>query len=173
MGCHTWCYRKLNPQPTWDEVVENVLDYLKRELVFNERLIAKDPEFEWLHQDHDEQDYWDYRYELNSKIKEISEGTCEHDEICSLYEYITGWPEGNTFPITALTEYVPNVGFFVDDDTTPHDLFRLGGYPEDRLFSYDETMEYCEKKNIELNGEEKKDVRDFWDKFPDGMINFG
>ena len=58
-----------------------------------------------------------------------------------------------------------------------HDVFRKYGYPDDKLFSYDETIKYIENEKNECYVRDKehtyKQLKDFWDKYPDGMINFG
>lgn len=62
------------------------------------------------------------------------------------------------------------------DCDTPHDLFRIGGYPEIFILSHKETLKYIEE-NKEIisfpieNWEEK--LAEFWDKNPDGVIEFG
>lgn len=54
-----------------------------------------------------------------------------------------------------------------------HDIFRIGGYPEDKLFSYDETENFCVVHNIELDDNQKERLKEFWTEYPDGMIRFG
>ena len=77
--------------------------------------------------------------------------------------------------------YIPGKGFYkrISDY---HDLFRIGGYPDDRLFSLDETLafidkyekQYGEKVEIyHITGHEKNTLEEFWEKYPEGSIHFG
>ena len=52
-----------------------------------------------------------------------------------------------------------------------HNLFRVSGYPEDILFSLEETKAFISKNNIEKVFWE--DLVEFWQVYPDGMILFG
>ena len=63
---------------------------------------------------------------------------------------------------------------YCTDDTLPHDIFRVGGYPEDLLFDFYDTIRFCRvKNNIELSPQQIGNLRKFWDDYPDGMISFG
>lgn len=61
------------------------------------------------------------------------------------------------------------------DNSLPHDMFRLGGYPEDVLTSFEETMKYIEERKDKMsftdNWETK--LKKFWDENPNGFIEFG
>lgn len=52
-----------------------------------------------------------------------------------------------------------------------HDLFRIGNYPEDRLYSMEETKAFIEKNNIKDVDWEQ--LEEFWRLCPNGMIQFG
>ena len=71
-----------------------------------------------------------------------------------------------------LGEYVRGKGYFIDVDEY-HDLFRVGGYPDDCLFSLDATMKFIQENGCELTEENKVHLHAFWEKYPDGMIRFG
>lgn len=52
-----------------------------------------------------------------------------------------------------------------------HDLFRIGGYPDITLHSKKECMKFIKDNNItEVHLD---DLNEFWDLYPDGMIDFG
>ena len=72
-----------------------------------------------------------------------------------------------------LTEYIEGKGFYVE--TGFHDMFRKYGYPEDRLFSLQETLDYINnpENNCTVYEESIKRLEEFWSKYPDGMIDFG
>lgn len=61
------------------------------------------------------------------------------------------------------------------DIDTPHDLFRIGGYPDDKLLSLQQTMQFIERNKEQMsfteNWEER--LKEFWAKNPDGVIEFG
>jgi len=70
-----------------------------------------------------------------------------------------------------LSEYINNI-FYINSEY--HDVFRIGDYPEDVLYSYEECLEYI--KQYELKHNIIVDVyrlKEFWDKYPDGIITFG
>jgi len=57
------------------------------------------------------------------------------------------------------------------EDSGTHDLFRIGGYPDTVLTSYNETVEYCKQFDI---GEDKlESTYQFFKDHPDGIIEFG
>ena len=58
---------------------------------------------------------------------------------------------------------------------TPHNLFSIGSYPEQVLFSLEETLEFIEKNREKIYFQENWDeqLRDFWAKNPNGIIEFG
>ena len=72
-----------------------------------------------------------------------------------------------------LTEYIEGKGFYVE--TGFHDMFRKYGYPDDRLFSLEETLNYINNyENKCIVYENTIDLlKDFWSKYPDGFIEFG
>ena len=61
------------------------------------------------------------------------------------------------------------------DIDTPHDLFRIGGYPDDKLLSLQQTMEFIErnKERISFSENWEERLKEFWSKNPDGVIEFG
>jgi hypothetical protein len=60
-------------------------------------------------------------------------------------------------------------------DSLPHDLFRKYGYPETKLFSLQETLDYINDPNNECQTFEytESGLRKFWRYYPNGMISFG
>jgi hypothetical protein len=62
------------------------------------------------------------------------------------------------------------------DIDTPHNLFRVGSFPDDKLLSLQQTMEFIEqnKDDYILFSENWEDrLKEFWAKNPDGVIEFG
>lgn len=58
---------------------------------------------------------------------------------------------------------------------TPHNLFRVRNYPEDKLLSLKETLDFIEKNKDSVTFDYDWEARliAFWDKNPDGVIEFG
>ena len=61
------------------------------------------------------------------------------------------------------------------DIDTPHDLFRIGGYPDDKLLSLQQTMQFIERNKERMSFSENWEdrLKEFWSKNPDGVIEFG
>jgi hypothetical protein len=71
-----------------------------------------------------------------------------------------------------------NEKFYTCDDEMPHDTFRIGGYPETKLFSLEETLKFLEDNDGKIDywmtkEETIEKLKEFWTKYPDGMIEFG
>lgn len=76
-----------------------------------------------------------------------------------------------------------NGSFYIEvgeanDDYSEHDAFRVNGelrYSENILFGFDETLKFIEdnKGDIELCEDSIPRVKKFFERYPDGMINFG
>lgn len=55
-----------------------------------------------------------------------------------------------------------------------HDVFRYHNYNDDtKLRSYDETLEFCKTKNIDLDLEQMRNLKIWFDTYPDSFIEFG
>ena len=53
------------------------------------------------------------------------------------------------------------------------DAFMAGKYPDTKLTSYDETIEFCKNDGIVLDDHQVASLRKFWDENPIGLIKFG
>jgi hypothetical protein len=167
MGCHTWFYKKIN-SPLDEEIKKTVIERCSKELDFLERLIndrgSIDADFLEAYPE------FDSEWVTNNKsfwldLKERTEnGTIETDE---LYERYCDWSND-------LTEHVKDKGWFIECDEF-HDVFRKYGYPDDKLFSYQETMDYINdpKNECVVYDHTDEHLKRFWDKHPDGLILFG
>lgn len=72
-----------------------------------------------------------------------------------------------------VSEYINNV-YYVNSEY--HDVFRVTGYPNDTLYSYQECLEFIDNYNKKHNINIpvfKERLKEFWDKYPDGIIKFG
>lgn len=70
--------------------------------------------------------------------------------------------------------YLPEKGLYIVCKNY-HDMFRVRGYPNDQLFSYQECLDFIanyEKVNNTII-EVQDSLKRFWDEYPDGYIHFG
>lgn len=161
MGCHTWFYKKINPQPTYSEVKENVINKFKKEIDFTNRLIVGDIDKDLLEAYPEWTPEYGYKYKsiLGRQLQFIEKDLC----YTALY---------NRYNSGGLTININNILYI---ETEYHDLFRKYKYPDDILFSLKETLEYIERYKEEITIYENtfKRLEQFWDEYPDGLICFG
>lgn len=166
MGCHTWFYNKIDTPP-YEEIKEVVIKV--------------------------------YQDNIDLFNKWIDNPLCdEYVEMCSVYtEYtidkIKKWRDLNIRLVriiknnyckkAVLNRYciynkdlIVNInGELYKNVKEYHDSFRKYGYPDDMLFSLEETIDYINNPNNEcyLYDYSIKKISEFWDKYPNGMIDFG
>ena len=172
MGCHTWFYRKVErsyqeAKKIWIETQLNNMETWKRSLIdnsdseFSKELLEAYPE-------------WTLEYCIHSlkvserRLRMVEAGLCQKAVMNKQPDSVSIFIEGK--------------GFYVEDsenDKMPHDLFRIYGYPTEKLFSLEETISFIEKYKSEhpdqicLYDYSIDKLVDFWKKYPDGMIDFG
>jgi hypothetical protein len=175
MGCHTWFYEKIDSPVDIREFVllkinEN-LDFFnklihRRDLIDQELLDAYP---EWT------EDYGLEQTEIWKNLLGYLNGEeelpVEFANEIKIVEDI--WEELYLMFHTDLIVY-ENGNWYKSSDSF-HDIFRKYGYPDDKLFSLEETMDYINDSTNNCNTSEntEKWLKEFWDKHPDGMINFG
>ena len=61
------------------------------------------------------------------------------------------------------------------DIDTPHDLFRIGSYPGDKLLSLEQTLAFIDRYKDSMTFSEnwEQRLKEFWSKNPNGVIEFG
>jgi hypothetical protein len=168
MGCHTWFYKKIDG-PSGEELKDTLLEKVNSELNFLNRLIndrgSIDQDLlecypEWTPEyAQKNMGYWESlksNIESNMSISEMSDLLCE-------------------MTYGEITDYIEDKGWFVSSDELPHDVFRKYGYPEDRLFSLEETLAYIRdpKNECVVYDHTEELLEKFWKEHPEGMINFG
>lgn len=167
MGCHTWFYKKIE-RPTDFEIKTVVINRLMREADFNLRLINQRETID----DDILEAYPEWTPEYATEclehtkqvIEAINSDTIDKDELYQMYcDYAD-----------ELMVWVPGHGFYQEADGY-HDLFRKYGYPEDMLFSYEDTMDYINNQDNECYTYESTELhlKEFWAEYPNGMIKFG
>ena len=158
MGCHTWAYKKV--ERTQEEAKQSCLLKLKNSEKLNLNIL-KDRNYngidwsEWS----EENLIWHNKI-IKRQIKMVENNFCKR----------AVWNHQND---KELTEYVDGKGFYIEIGF--HDMFRKYGYPDDRLFSLQETLNYINnpKNNCTVYDDTIERLNKFWAKYPDGFIEFG
>ncbi len=177
MGCHTWFSRKSSR--TIEEAREILINRYKKHIKMlaedfttEDKIMLYEDFYESKHGEKTEEEillFYNNKIEhdiavINRKIQIISKGLCN----VAVMKHQSS-PD-------RLSYYFPDKGFFIGCDDF-HNCFRLHGYPEDMLFSKEETYKFLEdnKNNplLEIHENTYKWLDEFWDKYPDGFIHFG
>lgn len=158
MGCHTWFYRKI--ERTQEEATIRCLKRLKRHRNLYWK-IHKNPNYLDIDWEISKADNLNRIRILNRQIKAISNG---------FYKKAL-W---NRQDDKNLTKFIEGKGLYIED-TGYHDIFRKYGYPEDRLFSLEETLEYINNpiNECDLRDSSIDRLTQFWQEYPEGIICFG
>jgi hypothetical protein len=165
MGCHTWFHKKVKGF-TREEAIQKVVEAYEKEMGFIERLINDRESFD--------QDLLEAYPEWTPEWAESQKPTLtETLEMLKSGEFTDDWIFSKSMELSMdVGYYLEGRGFYKSTDELPHDLFRIYGYPDDMLFSLQETLDYAEGKcEISEFGMEK--LKEFWINHPDGMIEFG
>lgn len=168
MGCHTWFYRKI--ERTQKEANENCIQGIKRSRNLAWKIYHRPKSYgkiNWTEDLYDgiEKDCLNQQlstvFTSNRMIKAINKG----------YYQKAVW---NRQSDENLTLYIEGKGLYIED-TGFHDCFRRGGYPDDKLFSLKETLNYINNSENQcvVYDNTIKQLEKFWDKYPQGMITFG
>ena len=165
MGCHTWAYKRIE-SPSFEEMKEFVLKVYKDSIEGLQKWIDNPQDEEYLDMFKSYRDwtiefikYW--QEAEKRRVRLIEGGFCKQAVINKYCEYSDGIVDhynGN---------FYKEIGF--------HDMFRKYGYPQDKLFSLEETLAYINNPENEcvINDNTFKWLEEFWAKYPDGMIDFG
>lgn len=171
MGCHTFFYKK--KEVSFDKAKENAIIKIKDNILLLERWINNplDDEYIELIYIYPEYTIDKLQEELlmwNDKLQHIENGTIEEQ-----FDYVMKTHEDECSDVCFWSK---EHGFYISNDNLPHDIFRLGGYPEDELFSLEETLDFIERNKDKItyhNKDWKEQLEDFFRKNPDGAIDFG
>lgn len=167
MGCHTWFYYKLDPQPIYEDVKNNVL---KKQIYFDinfyNSILNDTMDKEYLEENPELTKEYAFKKIQVVKRKErmIKNNLCR-EAVCKKFKYRN-----------ELTKYISGRGFYISTHELTHDLFRIGDYDQTKLFSYEETMKFIENNRNKIyyfHNTWKEDMIDFWKTYTDGMICFG
>lgn len=171
MGCHTWFFTKVDPQPTYEQVREKLLSHYHIEMGFYQRhvsnTLAEDELFLF-----EDRTIESSEYAISVIQRWISR---VEKRLCQVATMRHGAGTMNDTFCERDHQFYTEVGL--------HDVFRIGGYPNDELLSFEDTMEFFEKNDDKIFwggaptviGKEAtiEIIREFWNKYPNGMIHFG
>jgi hypothetical protein len=160
MGCHTWFYKKVNPQPIYEEVKQYYLKDVDESIKLYQQMIDDTLDANI------KEAYPDWTVEMGMKylpiferIKRIVEKNLCQVAVCNRYRHnnhLTVYANGNFYEYT--------------HDLT-HDVFRIGNYPNDNLFSLEDTLSFIEKNKDKIyhyhfnnvtNQDWKEQLEEFW-----------
>ena len=188
MGCHTWCYKR-NTKPI-SELRKECAAYLDFDIKDHYRLreeYKQDPSL------YAETHYWGTMLgntrRFNKKLKRLMR-VKRRVELGSnkLLEYIYEHQprynhEGVMQSSPSRVEEIKGI-YYSPVDEYGGNLFRIRNYPEDTLTSFEQTIAMLEreKNGVWEDGELVEDnvwvrddvvIKEFWDKYPDGLIHMG
>jgi hypothetical protein len=172
MGCHTWFHKKINV--TYEQAKKFLIKIYKNEITLYQT---------WIDNPNDEyyvdllEDYPEYDINycikqcdiIKRKLRLVEGGYCK-EAVMNKYD------RGIANHVT----YVKGKGHYQSLDWC--DTFRIPGYPEDILFSLEETLDFIEKNKSliyyyhqnDVTGKDwKEQLEEYWKEYPDGMIDFG
>jgi hypothetical protein len=86
---------------------------------------------------------------------------------CCDYKWLlSGWGIDNSIVVCHNNIFYATVEDF-------HDIFRITTYPRKKLYNYKQLKKWMGKYWYDLNEEQKYQLRQFWLKYPKGLIAFG
>lgn len=195
MGCHTWFYKKVNPQPTEEDKIQQFLTETKS---FRQKLVnaLENGGFEY---DVNKKEWYPYHTredvekaiaDIDWMLQHVNEYKKFDPNIYSGIDYEIGFD---------LFESVNHWLATIDDDSRDDvwdknakyddltmsidgiyysnvrrydDIFRYHNY-DSYVMSEDEMWGLIEDNNIEITEGVKDKLKEFWSLYPDGMIYFG
>lgn len=172
MGCHTWFYKKV--EVSYEDAKLQLIKSLDKNIKILERWVQNpnDKRFLMIRDDHP---YYTLEYTKNQldiyerKKRIVEKGLCK--------EAVLNKYSDCSFEVF---RYIKGKGHYKSLDLC--DIFRIGNYPPDTLFSLQETLDFIEKNKDKVyyyhfndvqNKDWKQQLEEFWKKYPDGMIDFG
>ena len=174
MGCHTWtyvhipaeadkwvqdykdaCIKEIEKVPTYDEITAEEIK-LAKEL---EELVK------------------------NTHIKDIPKLLEEKQKDDRCYDLLFGCVSLNNYGLFEIhNDKIYRCLNDLDTEDWYHDMFRIYDYDAQPCYSLEETLKRCEEHNLNWNLRKKwsddlvnnkKKIYDFWEKYPDAIIEFG
>ena len=191
MGCLTWGYKRMNPQPTDAQLTKKLKDYcidnynFCKDIVINNKHVLddkyEDPYYPFKTLDEAKKALIDYKWALDN---------CEHsDDYKANYENDI---KNNVDPLSIEAElYIKKYSPYCDenepmiiydeqthafymetDEGYGNNMFRCYDWSQENLHSREETL-ICIKENKNVEDVNIDKINEFWDKYPDGLLDFG
>jgi hypothetical protein len=158
MGCHTWCYKKINAT-TREELAPKIKNSIAAELGYIAEMLA-----DKTNPTHAPESLCKIKELLETQLYKLEENELTDEEFYDLYEECV---------TDDVVRWIPGRGLFISTDELPHDIFRNGEYSEDCLFSLEETRQWMREHVCEVYEWTDAELAAFWKNYPDGMIAFG
>ena len=194
MSCHTWFYKKVNPQPTREDKVSQFIERTRERVCRLEKALSnngfgwknKDPWFPYNSRDTVERTVDAYKwmidnvdhYEDYSNIKSAEDSMPSKEE--ELYNNVEDWRApldedcedfgDKNRKFDERTECVD--GIYYSSVDRYNDIFRYRNY-DAYVLSEEEMWKLIDDNNIIINDGNKEKLKEFWNLYPDGMIYFG
>ena len=175
MGCHTWF--KVESKYSLEELrqiwIQQRINWIERWETF-----TKNPECEERTEggifSSYTQEYFDWYLKVYKRQFDfVKKGIVKQDFI----HHLTHMDDEDMHEIH-------NGILYCDNEDVPHDIFRIGDYPDDILFSFEESKKFIEKNRDKIfygtassQAQSEEEclylLRNFWNKNRIGMIDFG
>jgi len=149
MGCHTWCYKKERDISN-EELIKEIIKGLSSQAEYSERYLYEHPSNK------------DVEKDLKNQLRILNlfkDGKISSESVIS-----------RAYNDLNRCEFLYHDGSFYKE-TEYHDIFRIGGYPEDMLTSFEETNVFI-KENMCYSIDYERLVK-FWEEYPEGLLEFG
>ena len=187
MGCHTWFYKKVNPQPTREDKIKQFIEQTTAWCKKIETALANNgfyPEedgyvwFPFKSKDEVQENLEKYKwmidnahhYEDYADVESADDKTLSKEE--QLYLDIENWqaPSEDGKGYDSLTININ--GIYYSNVSKYNDIFRYNNY-DTYISSEDEMWDLLTSNNIYISDDVKKKLKEFWLLYPEGLIYFG
>ena len=186
MSCHTWFYKKVNPQPTREEKINQFIKQAEAWCQKIEKALVNngfdlEDEDKWYPfeskqsaQENLEKYKWminnAYHYEDYSNIKSDDDKTLSKEE--QLYLDIENWQTSSEDGKDYNSLTIQINGIYYSNVSKYNDIFRYNNY-DTYISSEDEMWDLLTSNNICISDDVRKKLKEFWLLYPEGLIYFG
>ena len=161
MGCHTWFYKPT--VKTTEEIKELVLSYIESEID-----LFSNPDYKARLLDHYSGIYTPQSIEYNLKFYSkwlLRIKSKRPIWFAAIYSDVFHYKFG------CLTKYYKGILY---EESEQHDIFRVHDYPNDKLLSFNDVVNFCKKRGIDLPQHDCDKIAQWFLTAPEGgLIKFG
>lgn len=183
MGCHTWFYKKMEKQPSYEKCKnavllsckENIkyLEHLKKGLAHIEELDEYDKDCIRVNKYTPKKVKFEIKV-WKRKIEKINQDKCP-EAVKKRYPHLA-----YVYENTGLIVYHKGIFYWQggnkeEEKKLPHNIFRIHNFPLDKLTSYEEFENFYNTHDCfpPDDNDVRSKMMEFWEKYPDGMVDFG